>query len=266
VCALYELRLRVKYRFLIDKPDYSDFASGKVLLGLPGRVATPLRLVDELFQNALDILRANGLSSPVTVYDPCCGTAYHLAALAYLHWQSIAAIFASDVNADVLAIAKQNLLLLSLDGIDLRIRNIRQMYERFGKSSHREALEAAGRLRQILEANVSHEIRTFSFSADAFDSHALIRTINQNEIAIVLADTPYGLGSHWESPLLASTPEIADSQVVIRLLDSLLPTLLPRAVVCLLASKAVKISPVSFKPIRRIRAGKRSAIILQRVV
>lgn len=44
----------MKYRHLVEKPNYADFASGKVLLGLPGHVATPLRLADAFDTSPLD--------------------------------------------------------------------------------------------------------------------------------------------------------------------------------------------------------------------
>ena len=108
----------MKYRHLVEKPNYADFASGKVLLGLPGHVATPLRLMDELFQSGLEILRAGGLNEPVTLYDPCCGTAYHLAALAFLHGSEIASILAADIDPPVVAIARRNLDLLTPAGLE----------------------------------------------------------------------------------------------------------------------------------------------------
>ena len=255
----------MKYRHVVDKPSYSDFASGKVLYGLPGQVATPLRLVDELFQSGLEVLHDAGLSGPVTVYDPCCGTAYHLAALAYLHWPTLSQIFASDVNADVVAIAQRNLSLLSLDGLDQRIRALQQLYESFGKAPHRDALSAAQRLRTILEPNVSHEIKALAFDADALTRASWIGSIPQNEVTMVLSDLPYGRGSNWESGWFDAALDLTESQIVARVLTELLPILHPKAVICLLTSKTVKISHSDFQPVRHFRAGTRLAALLQLV-
>jgi hypothetical protein len=254
----------VKYRYLIDKPNYSDYASGKVLLGLPGQVATPLRLVDELFQSGLAALRAAGVAGPVTLYDPCCGTAYHLAALAFWHWPSISTILASDIRAGVLVIAQRNLRLLTLDGLDQRAAAIQQSHAAFGKDSHQDALAASRRLRGRLEVSASRAIETRVFESDAFDPVALIANLHQNEVSLVLSDLPYGQGSRWQSPQHEAALDGSDSERVIQLLDALLPVLLPQAVICLLLPKTAKIAHNRFRRIRQFHAGKRLGMILQR--
>jgi tRNA G10 N-methylase Trm11 len=92
----------VPYRFETERRDYSDYASGRVFYGLPGFPALPIRLAGEMFARALALWAAQGLRSPCTVYDPCCGGAYHLATLAYLHWSDIGAIIGSDVDEEAL--------------------------------------------------------------------------------------------------------------------------------------------------------------------
>lgn len=255
----------MKYRYLAAKPDYSDFAGGQVLLGLPGRVATPLRLMDELFQTGLAALRAGGLAGPVTLYDPCCGTAYHLAALAFRHRPELAALVASDAQAEVLAVAQRNLALLSLPGLDARIQQLQDLYDRFGKDSHRQALAAAARLRHLLAATAAPALPTHCFTADALDGPALRRHLAPPTVNLVLADVPYGVGSHWASPLLAAPPAPGDAPVIGQLLDALLLVIQPRALVCLLTGKDVKVAHARFQPLRRLKIGKRAALVLQRI-
>lgn len=249
----------MKYTYLTAKPDYSDYASGQVLFGAPGRVATPLRLADELFQTGLAAVRAAGHTGPLTLYDPCCGTAYHLAALGYLHRPALAAVMASDADAAVLAVAEKNLRLLSLPGLEARMDQLRQAHARFGKDSHRAALAAAARLRARLAAPA---LATRVFCADALDGPALLRHLAPASVHLVLADVPYGLGSHWASPLLAAAPET--EAAVGRLLEALWPLLLPGAAVGLLTGKGVHVAHPRFQALRRLKAGKRAALVLQR--
>ena len=78
-------------------------------------------MVSEVFQRCLALRSERGQHGPVTIYDPCCGSAYHLSALAHLHADAIARIIASDINEDILTVAWRNLDLLTLDGMDRRM-------------------------------------------------------------------------------------------------------------------------------------------------
>ena len=234
-------------------------------MGLPGQVATPLRLVDELFQSGLEALGAAGVTVPVTLYEPCCGTAYHLAALAFLHGSYIATILASDVNASVLAIAQRNLDLLTLAGLDQRTAAIQQAYAAYGKSSHREALHAAGRLRFVLETRAPPAIETRVFESNVFNPAAGFGNTAPHTVSLVLTDLPYGQGSRWQTPWLETEVAISDTQLANHLLTVLEPILQPKAVVCLLAPKTVKVSLDRFKPLRRFSARKRLGIIMQAI-
>jgi hypothetical protein len=256
----------MKYRYATNKPNYADLASGKVFVGLPGHVATPIRLVDELFQQGLEFLHRSGIPAPTIVFDPCCGTAYHLAALAFLHWTSVAKLIASDVDAGVLLIAKRNLDLLSVSGLNKRIETITRLYEQFGKASHKEALEAAYRLKNVLVANNSHVINCSVFHGSVFDGDLLMRHIPPGEVSLVLTDVPYRRGSQWEAPHHASESTWTSSGFVAAMLDSLAPLVLPNQIVCLLTSKDTSVSHSKFVIRRRARVGKRNAIILQRTV
>lgn len=91
------------YRFATAASDYSDYAGGRVFYGAPGYPALPVRLASEVLQRCLAI---RGATSPAVLYDPCCGGAYHLGTLAYLHWQRIGAIAGSDVDAEALALPR----------------------------------------------------------------------------------------------------------------------------------------------------------------
>ena len=63
------------------------------------------------------LLSAKGVQSPYTIYDPFCGVAYALTVLGFFHGADIKAIFASDIDENVLSLARKNLSLLSKDGL-----------------------------------------------------------------------------------------------------------------------------------------------------
>src|SRR5258707_9906392 len=131
------------YKFALGRPDYSDLAAGQVLYSQAGRPAFPVRLASEMFQRCLAFRAARGREEALSLYDPCCGAAYHLTTLAFLHRGSIREIIASDVDPLAVQLARRNLGLLALAGLDQRIGELAALHHRFGKESHRAALDSA---------------------------------------------------------------------------------------------------------------------------
>src|SRR5512145_486888 len=131
----------MQYKYVKEQLDYSDFSSGRVFYSLAGHPAFPVRLASEIFQRCVaQRERMYQVSTPCTLYDPCCGAAYHLSVLAYLHREHIREVIASDLDEKAIALAERNLGLLHLDGLDKRILELSNMLEKYGKDSHREAL------------------------------------------------------------------------------------------------------------------------------
>ena len=161
------------YRFALKRQDYSDYASGRVFYHLPSHPTFPIRLGMEVFERCMAIRTTGGASGPVRMYDPCCGEAYHLAVLAMFYWQSIAEIIGSDIDPEVLSVARRNLSLLTAEGLDRRIHEIGQLSSTYGKASHDQALVSAAALKQKLADNtLDHAITTHLFQADAGDQAA----------------------------------------------------------------------------------------------
>jgi 23S rRNA (guanine2535-N1)-methyltransferase len=126
----------MQYQFVKEQLDYSDLASGRVFHSLPGHPAFPVRLASEIFQRCKanrELIYKN--STRCVLYDPCCGAAYHLSVLAYLHREYIQEAIGSDVDEKAVALAKRNLELVSIPGVDNRIIEISAMSERYGKAS-----------------------------------------------------------------------------------------------------------------------------------
>jgi len=250
----------VPYRFATERRDYSDYASGRVFYGLPGFPAMPVRLAGEMFARALAFRAAQSLHSPCTVYDPCCGGAYHLATLGYLHWSDIDAIIGSDVDEEALSLAQRNLDLLTPAGIERRIAEIAQMSAAYGKPSHAEAQASAEVLRkQLLGLVEEHTIRCELFRADATDGQALQTKLRGRPVDIVLTDVPYGRRSGWQVPPTAPASSLTPAG---RMLEALLSVISPSTVIAVVADKQQSLAHPAYRRLGRFQLGDRHVVWL----
>ena len=247
------------YKFATQQLDYSDYASGRVLYSLPGHPAFPVRLASEIFQRCLARRAAAGHTQPVTLYDPCCGGAYHLCALAYGHWRAIQAIVASDVDAQAVQLAARNLSLLTAEGMARRIRELRANLEDYGKESHQAALQSAELLHEEVVILAGRQpIRTAVFQASAFDSVAHMSHLRETRVDVVLTDIPYGLQSAWrlDNPEQAKNPAGA-------MLRALREILHAGSIVAIAADKQQKIADDGYDRVERFQVGKRQVVLLK---
>jgi hypothetical protein len=248
----------MEYRYATRR-NYEDFASGRVFYACPGQPAFPVRLASELFQRSYAHWHALGAEGPcVVIYDPTCGGAYWLVALAYLHWDKIEKIIASDIDSDSIEQAERNLSLLTSDGLDRRIAEIHSMLNDFGKASHAEAAQSASRFRDQLAVNQeSHRIQVKTFQADSLDMDAIKGGVGDQPIDILLADVPYGQHSEWGGRSLEDryTPTG-------EMLQTLIPVLSPGAVLAVVTSKKEKIQHPDYRRLERFQVGKRRIEIL----
>ncbi|MGB7539658.1 MAG: hypothetical protein WBM17_14045 [Anaerolineales bacterium] len=244
------------YRYALDRPDYSDLASGKVLLAVPGHPAFPVRLASEIFQRCMAIREENGVTGQISLYDPCCGAAYHLAVLGFLHRELIRAITASDIDPEIIPLAGKNLGLLSAAGLDRRRDELEAMRREFGKPSHVEALAAAGRLRKILgERSASDPIAIRVFPADALGKFDPARFPPDSPVDIVFTDVPYGRHSQWQ------VPSAEQLNPLWQLLENLRGLLNPASVVAVVSDKRQKVAHDRYDRIERFPIGKRMAVL-----
>ena len=248
------------YRFATEKKDYSDYARGRVLYGLHGHPAYPVRLASEIWQRCAAVLRAEGRPGPYTLYDPCCGGAYLLTTLALLYRREIKAVIGSDVDAGVLETARRNLALLSVRGMDARIDEIRALYRQYGKASHADALSSAQRLRERLLEDRRPELETWVFEANALDAGALGRGLGGRAIDVLIADLPYGRDAQWKR-LQEDDPSCCSPQM--QMLDALLAVTSARSIVALSADKAQTVAHPAYRRLGRLRIGKRQVAFLR---
>ncbi len=251
------------YRFATEAADHSDLASGRVIHGLPGHPAFPVRLADEVLRRCLALREARPPgAAPCTVYDPCCGAAYHLAVMGFLHRGAIRRILASDVDPAVLGTAERNLALLGLEGMDARIRELEDLHARYGKESHREALESASRLREQVAASADrHPLTTRVFRANALDRGALERGLGGQVVDVVFADVPYGWSSRWEG--VERAPPREDAPPLWSLLEALRGVVAPGTVVAIASDKAQKAAHEGYRRLERFQVGRRRIVIVR---
>lgn len=242
------------YKYVQEKENYEDLASGRVLYNAPGATAFPVRLASELFLRAWARLADKGGKPLLSLYDPCCGSGYLLTVLGILHGDRLARITGSDVDERMLALAGKNLALLHATGLDRRMAELRSLHEQFGKDSHAEAIESAGRIKEQIVAR-GRDIPVEWFQADA--TKGKVTDHLARPVDVVMTDVPYGNLTAWQGG--------ADDPAV-RLLEYLLPGLGKEAVVVLVADKRARIAHIAhpaYRRLERLDIGKRQAVMLE---
>jgi len=244
------------YRFATDRQDYADYAGGKVFYSLPGYPAFPVRLASEMLQRCLAVREASGSPGRCTLYDPCCGGAYHLSTLVYLHWDAIETIIGSDIDEQALALAQRNFALLTLHGLDKRIAGIQLLLNTYNKPSHAEALESAQRLRtRLSNLTQTHRLQTHLFHADVMNTSALQKELDERKIDIILTDVPYGRHTAWKISDTDHTPGW-------QMLESLRSLLTPDAIVAVASDKRQKVAHQAYRRVDHFQIGKRRIVLL----
>jgi len=249
----------MEYKYEKTDQDYSDLASGRVLYSMAGHPAFPIRLASEIFQRCMAHRETlYGATDPCTLYDPCCGAAYHLSVLAYLHRNRIREIIASDIDQKVVKLAARNLGLLSVAGIDQRIGEITTMLEQYGKVSHKDALKSAHLLRNKIAAFDEYSLTARVFQASATDRKTMLDHIQPKSVDILFTDVPYGQHSQWQ-----------DSNSVLdriwSMLDALTEIVSTSGVFAIVSDKGQKVSHERYQRVEHFQVGKRRVVILKPV-
>ena len=248
----------MQYKYARKQQDYSDLSSGRVFYSLPGHPAFPVRLASEIFQRCLAHREASyQISTPCTLYDPCCGAAYHLSVLGYLYGERVREVIASDIDEKAVTLAGRNLGLLQVDGLDRRFRELSKLLEEYGKESHREALQSAA----VLKTNLSllreqHRLETKVFQASATDARAILKHIKPRSVDVVFTDVPYGQHSQWRDLHDLFSP-------LTSMLEALLGTLSSSSIVAITSDKRRKAVHERYQRLEQFQAGKRRVVILK---
>lgn len=239
------------YKFVTEKQNYEDLSSGRVLYSAPGTTAFPVRLASDMFLQGKSYLQRNGGQGKYTLYDPCCGGAYLLTTVGLLHGEEVERIIGADIDPAVLEAARRNLSLLHTEGLTYRIDQLRKLYDSFGKASHKEAIESALRLQELVRQ------RNAPIAVDCFRASATERNDDfgcDGKIDFVMTDVPYGDRVQWETDR---------ANPVEAMLDNLLDRLGPTSVVAIVAEKSQTVGHARYERLERYKIGKRQVVFLQ---
>ncbi len=244
----------MEYKYVKEQTDYSDLASGRVLHSLPGHPAFPVRLASEVFQRCMEHRKMiYKESSPCVLYDPCCGAAYHLGTLGFLHREQVSEMIGSDIDEKAVEIAKRNLDLLNPAGMDKRISELSGMLELYNKDSHRDALASAGTLKNRI--TFDHTIKTLAFQADATDGKAILQKIEPRSVDIIFTDVPYRQHSQWGG----------SSNPLWSMLNALIGALSSSGILAIVSDKGQRASHEKYQRVEQFQVGKRRIEILRTI-
>lgn len=169
----------MQYRYS-ERGNYEDLSSGRVLYAHAGVPNFPVRLLNEIFRRSLDYA---GKGREVTVYDPCCGGGYLLTVLGFCNQDRIVHLAGSDIDGEMVALARRNTALLTRAGLEGRIRELEDLWNRYRKPSHAGALESAGRLLKDLKRDLPSVLFAADCTRDLPDCP---------KADVILTDLPYG--------------------------------------------------------------------------
>jgi predicted RNA methylase len=233
---------------LAEKGDFGDLASGSVLRSAPGHPAFPVRLASEIFQRAA--LRLPGRDR-LTLWDPCCGSGYLATVLGLLHRDRLGMVLASDADEGAVALAKDNLALLTETGLRARAVTLEDRARRFAKPSYDEAASAARRLAGSLAAG-GGDLPAAARRADVFDPGRLVAALDGLAPDLVITDVPYGHQTRWAG----AAPAGGELEAMVRTLASVLPR---HALIAVVAEARRIPLPGA---VERLRVGKRACAII----
>ncbi len=237
------------------RDNFEDFAAGRVLLHAPGLSHFPVRLSCEIFARCLELFPAE---RKIRLYDPCCGSGYTLAVLGFHFPERLLSLSGSDIDPEAVDLARQNLSLLSEQGLAARMAKIRDMLDAYGKESHKGALESAERLLEKVRA-FEEPLSVLIFQADLMNTEIPARFVPDGLMAdIVFADVPHNRLVGWKGT------EGMEGNRMDALLESVSPMLAPGGIVVLASDKGQRATHADWRRVEKIVSGKRRIEILTR--
>lgn len=234
----------MEYKYAVEKVNYEDYAAGRVLYTQAGMTSFPVRLASEIFQRCAALLPQK---KQLRVYDPCCGSAYLLTTLGFLHGTQLKALWASDIQLRATTLARKNLALLTQAGLAQRQLEIQTMLHDYGKTSHADALLSIDALKSQLPR---HTVATHVWLADAMQP-----PLKNACVDVLLTDVPYGDVVSWNG--------VMGETAVYQLLETHYPLLARPSVVAIISDKKQKASHPNYIRILQETLGKRRITLLQ---
>ncbi len=236
----------MKYRFVTEKENYEDFAPGRVILAKSGSTSFPVRLASEIFQRCAQFFPD---ANQLTVYDPCCGSGYLLTVLSFLHGEKITALRGSDIDAEMVAFASDNLSLLTHEGLEKRRKSLVQLADNYNKASHHDAILSADKLAKMLPPE--------SIDYAITKSSAFTQSFASKSVDLIICDVPYGDRTAWQGITEFEDP-------IKQLLDVQYDVLGDDGIIALISDKQQKAVHPHYTQLQHETIGKRRFVILQK--
>ena len=234
------------YQFTTNE-NREDLSSGRVIYGVTGATNFPVRLIEEMFLRADNIL---GGKSPYTIYDPFCGSGYSLTVLGFIYPEMVDVLIASDINSDILDTARKNLALLTQTGLEKRSKELKELQDKFQKVSHKEALESVGKLARKLKPG-GIPSTCFELNVLKDKSEKDLKTVD-----IVIADIPYGKLAQWQGSEEGINPVQA-------FLDNIKMQLRADVLIVLSSNKKQEVQYGGFNKVKSFKVGTRKILFLR---
>ena len=215
--------------------NFEDFASGRVLYHVGGEPTFPVRLALEIYERCLQY---SNKRSDITLYDCCCGGAYMLTILGLLKNNTISKLYGSDIDMKSIKLAEDNLGLLTKSGINKRLGELEALYQMYGKSSHKDAIDSIHRINEL----ITKEITACIFTQNALDISELPFTPD-----IIITDVPYGNLVEWNEGI----------DGINQMMDALSKVCGQETILCVCMDKKQKIQTDLFQRLEKQMIGKR---------
>ena len=167
------------YRFA-EKNSFQYLAAGSVIKSYKGNTNFPVRLGLEIFNRCLQYIDNK---EKVTIYDPMCGSGYLLTTIGLLNFNKINKIYGSDINEEVIKVARKNLRLLTIEGINQRENEIQNLLDKYNRDSYKTGLLHIRAFKDIVNKNMDFEL----FKRDIFDQSIALNIKSD----ILIMDLPY---------------------------------------------------------------------------
>jgi tRNA G10 N-methylase Trm11 len=239
-----------QYQFTTND-NFEDYSSGRVLYGITGSTNFPVRLASEIFQRAKYYLTEQGRKAPYAIYDPFCGAAYSLTVLGLLHGADIKSIYASDVDENIINVAKKNLSLLTQKGLDVRTKELKSLFDSYQKGSHKEALESIAKLTKHIS---NHKIPVYAYHYNILQETK--SPVDLSLIDLIITDVPYGKLAQWQGIKQGINPTQ-------QFLDNIKRAVSPKAMIAISMNKEQEVTYAGYSKIKSFKIGVRKILFLQ---
>lgn len=201
------------YRFA-EKKSFQYLAAGSVIKSYKGNTNFPVRLGYEIFNRCLYYIDNK---EKVTIYDPMCGSGYLLTTIGLLNFNKISKIYGSDINEEVINVARKNLRLLTIEGIKEREKEIQYLLETYSRESFKIGLQHITAFKDIVSKDMDFEL----FKRDIFDKNIVFDL----KPDIIIMDFPYNnlvkyKGNYSKSKLEEQIVSLAEKNAIVAIIKN----------------------------------------------